>query len=611
LGAADPDGTALSLNELFAGSSPDTLGSHLATLGQLGRAVTEFALAGGTRLEMTSTLVAREPALAFAVLSDVTARRRGEDESRQARQYFEAIFENLAAGVVIIDSNYEIRQVNPAFARFYRQTPRGLCGRKCHDVIHRRLTPCSMHGEVCPISSCLAAGTTVRVQHRHFDYAGRPHYQECTMAPLHDESGTIVSFVAMFADFTEIKQAQEESEAKSRTLEELNRELTAQREQLGAQASELERTNTELIRLSAAKDDFVSLVSHELRTPLTAISEGINLVADGSLGALNSSQNRFLGVAYRNCIRLGELINDLLDLSKIEAGRMDVRAERFDAAHLLRDISETFAPLAHDKGLALDVETEPGGLAVFADERLARRALTNLVNNAVKFTDAGSIRLAADRSNGTVRISICDSGIGIPEAEQPRIFERFHQVQQRDRNRPAGTGLGLALTRQMIEMNRGRIWFESREGTGTTFMFTLPVDSTASRVAALLRDRARGCATPAAAALVRITNAAELVARHGSAGVEAALTTIDSLMSHAPVRRHSGIGLPDSSEYLFLVDAGGSSCLPALREALAGATFVIHDQVTPVRLAAAVLPLGQEPDSNRLIDHLRTEATDV
>ena len=141
------------------------------------------------------------------------------------------------------------------------------------------------------------------------------------MTPLHNESGTIVSFVAMFADFTEIKQAQEDSEAKTRELETLNRELTAQRNRLTAQATELEQANTELVRLGAAKDDFVSLVSHELRTPLTAISEGISLVADGSLGTLVAPQTKFLNVAYRNCIRLGELINDLLDHRSWPNGR--------------------------------------------------------------------------------------------------------------------------------------------------------------------------------------------------------------------------------------------------------------------------------------------------
>jgi signal transduction histidine kinase len=112
---------------------------------------------------------------------------------------------------------------------------------------------------------------------------------------------------------------------------------------------------------------------------------------------------------------------------------------------------------------------------VYADDRLVRRILTNLVNNAVKFTDRGTITIAATANGESARISVQDTGIGIPLAEQARVFEKFHQVHHQDRGRPTGTGLGLALTRQMVTMNHGRIWFESREGTGTTFCFTLPL----------------------------------------------------------------------------------------------------------------------------------------
>jgi len=296
------------------------------------------------------------------------------------------------------------------------------------------------------------------------------------MTPLRDESGTVISFVAMYMDFTKIKQAQEESDAKSRQLETLNLELAGQGRKLSVQAEELSRANAELVRLAAAKDDFVSVVSHELRTPLTAISEGINLVADGSLGATTDGQHRFLDLARRNCARLTELIDDLLDLSKIEAGRMDVRRSRTDLAQMLIETRDVFAAAARDKGLSIDAFGVESPAFVHADERMIRRVLSNLVSNAVKFTDRGSIRLTLHSGIGQVRIEVADTGIGIPAAEHARIFEKFHQVCQGTRPRPPGTGLGLALSRQMIEMNSGRISFESSEGRGSTFRFTLPLD---------------------------------------------------------------------------------------------------------------------------------------
>jgi signal transduction histidine kinase len=245
--------------------------------------------------------------------------------------------------------------------------------------------------------------------------------------------------------------------------------------ELAADKVALATANEELKRLSEAKSNFVSVVSHELRTPLTAISEGINLIADGSLGPTNDRQARFLVLVHRNCNRLGELIDDLLDLSNIEAGRMDYRPARLDLGPVVKEVAETFRVLAREKGLALDAMVPDVPVHVYADGRLVRRILTNLVSNALKFTDRGTITITAAANGENVRVSVQDTGIGIPLVEQARVFEKFHQVDHQDRGRPTGTGIGLSLTRQMVAMNHGRIWFESREGTGTTFCFTLPL----------------------------------------------------------------------------------------------------------------------------------------
>ena len=245
--------------------------------------------------------------------------------------------------------------------------------------------------------------------------------------------------------------------------------------ELTADKAELVTANEELKRLSEAKSDFVSAVSHELRTPLTAISEGINLIADGSLGPTNDQQAQFLKLAHRNCNRLGELINDLLDLSKIEAGRMDFQPVRLDLCRVVGEAADTFRASARDRGLVLETFVPDTPVNMHADDRLVRGILSNLVNNALKFTERGSISITVTTNAGFAQVSVKDTGIGIPQSEQARMFEKFHQIQRRDRGRPAGTGLGLALTRHMVEMNHGRIWFESQEGTGTAFHFTLPL----------------------------------------------------------------------------------------------------------------------------------------
>jgi len=252
--------------------------------------------------------------------------------------------------------------------------------------------------------------------------------------------------------------------------------------ELTADKAALATAHDELRSLSEVKSNFVSAVSHELRTPLTAISEGINLIADGSLGPTNEQQAQFLQLARRNCRRLGDLINDLLDLSKIEAGRMDLRPDRLDLSRVVGEIADTFCVSARELGLALAASVPDTPIHVYADDRLVRGILSNLIDNALKFTDQGSVSITVTTNTDFARVTVSDTGIGIPQTEQAHMFERFRQIQRRDRGRPAGTGLGLALTKHMVEMSRGRIWFESQEGTGTAFHFTLPLNAPDGRI---------------------------------------------------------------------------------------------------------------------------------
>jgi len=608
------------LDKILAHADARESAAHLARLSRFGRAGTDLPLqrrdGSVVWFELTSTTIDARPGLALGVMVDVTARRRAEAESRRGKRYFEAIFDNLAAGVALIDSTYTIQRVNAAFARFYRSTAGALVGRKCYEVIHQNRTPCQLHGEVCPMVNCLALGATTRVQHRHTDSEGRVRYQETTMTPLRDEEGTVVSFAAVFADFTEIKLAQEESEAKSRKLEQLNQDLEAQSSQLAAQAEELEKANAELVRLTAAKDDFVSMVSHELRTPLTAISEGISLVADSSLGPVNEQQRRFLALAHRNCTRLTELINDLLDLSKIEAGRMDVRPARFELARMLDELAETFGVSAREKSLTLAAPDDGCRHYVYADEKMVRRVLNNLLSNALKFTDSGTVRITIGTRGDHVLVGVADSGIGIPASDQKRIFEKFHQVQRTDRGRPAGTGLGLALTRQMVEMNGGRIWFESQEGVGTTFFFTLPLDSDLARVSALLsrRSAAAAAARMRAALLLALLDGAELCRTRGADALEQAADAIDSVVNACYLNVLTRQRLPSSSDVVLLLEGTESELAVqerSLRDKLKGATFVLGDEVARVRVGIGVCRLNGPVEPRALLEALRREVTDV
>ncbi len=235
------------------------------------------------------------------------------------------------------------------------------------------------------------------------------------------------------------------------------------------------RNITERKRLEIAKDDFVNMVSHELRTPLTAIKESIALVTEGAAGPINDEQLEFLAAAKRNVDRLARLINDVLDLQKLQSGRIEFRMAPGDLNEVLREVYALMLPAARDKDVGLVLELDPAvPEAVFDKDKLIQ-VVTNLVNNALKFTDAGTVTLASAREgDGAVRVTISDTGIGIPEQEIEKMFKAFSQVSTAARGKSGSTGLGLAISKQIIAAHGGRIWVESRPGHGSQFHFLIP-----------------------------------------------------------------------------------------------------------------------------------------
>ncbi|MEO0080456.1 MAG: PAS domain-containing sensor histidine kinase, partial [candidate division WOR-3 bacterium] len=606
------------LAQLFPRHQPERLAAHLTELKRQGQAATVIPFSRADSpprwLELHSCAIVGDESLALAVLTDATERYEEELAGRAAIRFYETVCHNLAAGVMVIDSHFTIQRANSAIARFYKTTPEALVGRKCHEVIHRSPTPCSRMGEICPIATSLATGAPFQVVHRHLDADGAPRFIENRVAPLPDPNGTVVSFVAMFNDQTEIRNVQERLEAKTHELERLNQELLAQQEQLAVQAEELKRANFELITLSAAKDEFVSAVSHELRTPLTALRESVALVADGSLGPLNSRQAEFLNLAHRNCCRLTELINDLLDLSKIEAGRLELKPGSFDICRLSAEVCATFASAAAKKGLKLDCPQadRPDGIQVFADERLIRRVLTNLVSNAVKFTDQGEVVVTVAIQSGDAVVTVADTGIGIRKEEQPRIFQKFHQAAGNDGTRPPGTGLGLALAKELVELHQGRIWFESEADRGSKFFFTLPLDNSLARFRLLL---SRSCLANQTLGLLLVALADP--GRLEPAGAPEALDTIVRLAEHGPFAGCRAQILPETGEVTLTCTCRDADELATrasrLRKLLQGATFTVHGEPVRVRLRMNCLflkqPAGKTPEE--LLVELRKGEQDV
>ena len=257
---------------------------------------------------------------------------------------------------------------------------------------------------------------------------------ELTVCPV--RLGGTLSFNAFIHDITERKQAQE---------------------RLNQKVQELEEANVQLEELDHLKTEFVNTVNHELRTPLTSIKEGINLVLDGSSGPIATEQVRFLQIAKNNIDRLHRMINNLLDISKIEAGRMELYRNRFELPLLLEEAVATHRLEAKEKGIQLSFETVPDVLPVEVDHDRFLQVLGNLVNNAIKFTPrGGKIRVAARPQNEHfVCIAVEDSGPGIEKEDQNKLFGKFQQIVDEKGRKTGGTGLGLAICKAIVEAHGG------------------------------------------------------------------------------------------------------------------------------------------------------------
>jgi signal transduction histidine kinase len=259
----------------------------------------------------------------------------------------------------------------------------------------------------------------------------------------------------------------------------------ANRDELGSLAANVNRMNGELRRVyeqleavNLHKSQFLANMSHELRTPLNAIIGFSEVLHERMFGELNAKQAEYVQDIYTSGRHLLALINDILDLAKIDSGHVELERSRFDLRLAIDNAVTLVRERAQRHGIALEVDAADGLGEIHADERKVKQILLNLLSNALKFTpDGGRVAVAAKRADGAAEISVADTGIGIAAADQELIFEEFRQAQTKPGQAREGTGLGLALTRKFVEMHGGRISVESEPGKGATFTFTLPEPS--------------------------------------------------------------------------------------------------------------------------------------
>lgn len=239
------------------------------------------------------------------------------------------------------------------------------------------------------------------------------------------------------------------------------------------------RDITQERQLQRMKDEFLSIASHELRTPMGAIRANVSMILGGDYGPVNKNLREPLSDIKTSTVRLVQLVNDLLNVARLEGGRMKFSLSEYNIQEIAKSIVSSLAPLGKEKGL--QVRVLPGdSIVVQADTEKVTQVITNMVGNALKFTNKGAITVAVGLRDDLAEVTVHDTGIGIAPEDQNKLFGKFEQIVSAQDGKPAGTGLGLYISRQMIRKMGGEMWIkQSAPGKGSTFAFTVPLANSA------------------------------------------------------------------------------------------------------------------------------------
>jgi len=285
------------------------------------------------------------------------------------------------------------------------------------------------------------------------------------------------------------KELEKTVEKRTKELREKVRELTEAKTALTNMMADLDETNKKLLeaqkklkksfrelkKLDVEKDRFISIAAHELKTPMTAISGFAQLLKNEKIIEDKEKREKYLKIIEEEIKRLSKLVTDVLDLSRIDLGTIKVFVEEVNVKEILNEVKDEMEELAKEKGLYLNIKIDEKVSTIFTDREKLKRILVNLVSNGIKYTEKGGVTIEAVKEKDKVRFCVCDTGIGIPKEHFKKIFTRFYQVASPHTRKVTGSGLGLSICKELVELLGGRIWFESKLGKGSKFYFTLPI----------------------------------------------------------------------------------------------------------------------------------------
>ena len=340
----------------------------------------------------------------------------------------EAVIRSIAEGLVVVDSNGKVVMMNPAAEKLLDVSRKEKVGKPVMDGLKGE--------ELVTLSKDLADEKDRKEIELISQDDETKKVLRASSAVIEDESGKTVGMVSVLSDITKQKQ------------------------------------------LDRMKEGFIANVSHELRTPIVAVEKSLSLILSKAAGAITPTQEQFLSIAERNLKRLNILINDLLDLSKLEAGKMEFKSSLGSLPELIDESVGTLNAWADSKSIKITTSIPKNMPQVKLDSNRIIQVLNNLIGNAIKYTPKGgavNVEVSLDNQQGEAQVTIQDNGIGIEEKNLPKIFDKFYQVGERTPTDIGGTGIGLSIAKEIVEKHAGRIWAESEKGKGTRFIFTLPL----------------------------------------------------------------------------------------------------------------------------------------
>jgi PAS domain S-box-containing protein len=379
---------------------------------------------------------------------------------------FRELLEAAPDAIIEIEREGQIVLLNKAAEQLFGYTREELLGKPLETLIpsDAQAAHQAHRNKYWASPTTRPMGTGLKLEGQRKDGSRVP--VEISLSPVQFEEGFRVS--AIIRDVSERRLAEEQ----------LRSVQAAYTEELAAKNRELEVRNEEVERANRLKSEFLSGMSHELRTPLHTIIGFTELLEEELEGPLNEKQQRFIRYIHKDSQHLLALINDVLDLSKIESGRLELQPELFSLIEALDETVSSIRPRGQAKSIHIETLVSYA-LDIYADRLRFKQILYNLLSNAVKFTpEGGRVWIEVTVSEAFIEVSVSDTGIGIPLSEQESVFDKFYQVGQRQAGGHEGTGLGLAITRHLVDHHGGSIRLQSEPGKGSRFTFSIPLVKT-------------------------------------------------------------------------------------------------------------------------------------